>query len=102
SAGILGQEAPAQGIRAWLHRDDNQIALRGIRALNLRALHLTGVPQEIALFGGLQKLDLGNNLLTSLPAGTFDPLPRLRILHLDNNRLDTLTKGLFEKLTGLQ
>ena len=51
---------------------------------------------------GLQRLDLHNNELTTLPAGVFDALGSLTTLRLDGNELTTLPAGVFDGLDGLQ
>ena len=46
-------------------------------------------------------LDLGDNSLSTLPAGVFDQLTALPDLNLSGNSLSTLPAGVFDGLTAL-
>ena len=46
----------------------------------------------------LRILDLSNNSLTSLPDGVFDELLLLEVLHLGGNRLTTVPQDIFDQL----
>ena len=49
----------------------------------------------------LQVLMQGNSNLTAIPAGLFDPLPKLGNAYLFDNGLTTLPSGLFDNNPSL-
>lgn len=51
---------------------------------------------------GLQLLDLGRNLLDTVPEGVFDGLAALRVLDVSANRLGSLPAGALEGLVALE
>ena len=64
---------------------------------------MTTLPAGV--FDGLTRLrllDLGENRLTTLPDGVFDELTRLEHLWLSENQLTTLPAGVFDELTSLR
>ena len=50
----------------------------------------------------IDKVDLSNNLLSTLPVGLFDDLPSVPRLELQNNRLTGLPEGIFSELSNLE
>ncbi|XP_041915840.1 leucine-rich repeat-containing protein 19-like [Alosa sapidissima] len=74
-------------------------SLPALRALNLSHNNLSAL-EHTALSGSLTELDLSHNHIVSLPL--FGKLPSLERLHLQGNRLNTLTKETFAALEKLQ
>jgi Leucine-rich repeat (LRR) protein len=104
-AGMPEQDAPVLGIRSWMREEANQPALQGITQLNLGFLYLddpTFLPEEIALCGGLQRLELQRNSLVSLQENAFLRMTALQRLDLSNNRLTLLPERGFQELVSLQ
>jgi len=67
--------------------------LSAITKLDLSALALTTIPEQIGAFIGLKTLDLSFNLLCSLPECLCD-LPALEHLDLRGNPLSSVPEGL--------
>uniref|UniRef100_A0A672LYQ2 Leucine-rich repeat-containing protein 40-like n=1 Tax=Sinocyclocheilus grahami TaxID=75366 RepID=A0A672LYQ2_SINGR len=57
------------------------------------------LPEEITLLQGLERLDLTNNDISSLPCG-LGTLPKLKSLALEGNPLRTIRRDLLTKGTG--
>lgn len=93
--------ASALEIRSWMEMDAHLDQLRRVSILDLRQCSLTWVPVEVEFFTGLEKLDLGNNLLPALPCHLFKGLCNLRYLYLDHNQLLSLPPHLFDSLRRL-
>ena len=76
-------------------------SLTQLRGLFLGHNGLKNIPAEdgIARLTGLQTLDLGNNLLSSLPSGLFK-LTALKKLYVDQNRVASIPAGI-DRLNGL-
>ena len=76
----------------------------GIRAIRIDRQGLTSL--QAGDFDGLTKLKkwlyLQENQLTGLPEGVFDGLTNLQWLHLSDNQLTWLPEGVFDGLTNLQ
>ncbi|XP_042562941.1 leucine-rich repeat-containing protein 40 [Clupea harengus] len=98
-----------------LHMGNNQIEemkaeymkhLSALSVLELRDNKLKVLPDEVTLLEGLERLDLANNDITSLPC-TLGNLPNLKSVSLEGNplrgvRRDLLTKGTGELLKYLR
>ncbi|XP_076134191.1 leucine-rich repeat-containing protein 40 isoform X1 [Alosa pseudoharengus] len=98
-----------------LHVGNNQITgiqaeylkhLSALCVLELRDNKLKALPEEVTLLEGLERLDLTNNDLTSLPCALGN-LPKLKSVSLEGNplrgiRRDLLTKGTGELLKYLR
>jgi Leucine-rich repeat (LRR) protein len=100
SQGISGQDVPAEQISSWIR--ENPAVLKGITELFLRSSQLRGVPGNIGVFSNLRRLALNDNLLESLPPGTFDRLDQLVELDLSGNQLETLSSNAFRGLIHLE
>ena len=66
-------------------------AFRGVEILDLRDLHFTTLPSDIAGFADLRELDLTGNHLTDLPP-EIERLTQLRRLNLSPNRFKNNTR----------
>ncbi|XP_043266804.1 toll-like receptor Tollo [Venturia canescens] len=76
-------------------------------ASSLQDLHLNGnrlaaVPDALKATPLLRTLDLGENLISEIPSGTFDHVSQLYGLRLTENHIGNLTKGIFEKIKELK
>ena len=76
----------------------------------LEGLHLGGNLLESSILGNrtfaglskLERLTLGANRLTALPARAFGDLRNLKILTLDNNEIEVLSPNAFQGLSKLE
>lgn len=72
--------------------------LTNLKMLELGSNRIRSVPPEIASLFHLEELWLGKNKITSM---TLPPLPRLRHMSLQNNRLEVWEPAFFQNLSGL-
>ena len=72
--------------------------LTNLKMLELGSNRIRSVPPEIASLVHLEELWLGKNKITSM---TLPPLPRLRHMSLQNNRLEVWEPAFFQNLSGL-
>lgn len=72
--------------------------LTNLKMVELGSNRIRCVPPEIASLVHLEELWLGKNKITSM---TLPPLPRLRHLSLQNNRLEVWEPAFFQNLSGL-
>ncbi|XP_001603014.1 toll-like receptor Tollo [Nasonia vitripennis] len=75
-------------------------------ASSLQDLHLNGnrlmaIPEALKATPLLRALDLGENLISGIPKGTFDHMVHLSGLRLIDNHIGNLTKGIFDKIRDL-
>ena len=75
-------------------------------ASSLQDLHLNGnrlmaIPEALKATPLLRALDLGENLISGIPKGTFDHMIHLSGLRLIDNHIGNLTKGIFDKIRDL-
>ncbi|KAK0089180.1 hypothetical protein PV325_008626 [Microctonus aethiopoides] len=68
-----------------------------LQDLHLNGNRLTAVPDALKATPLLRTLDLGENLISEIPTGTFDHVSQLYGLRLTENHIGNLTKGIFEK-----
>ncbi|TVK90638.1 Leucine-rich repeat-containing protein 40 [Bagarius yarrelli] len=108
-------ELPSCTTLKELHCGNNQIEvleadhlkhLSALSVLELRDNKVKILPEEITLLQGLERLDLTNNDISSVPCGLGN-LPKLKSLALEGNSLRTirreiLTKGTSELLKYLR
>ncbi|XP_046424090.1 toll-like receptor Tollo [Neodiprion pinetum] len=74
---------------------------------SLQDFHLNGnrlstIPEALKATPSLRTLDLGENLISEIPNGTFDDMQQLYGLRLTENHIGNLTKGTFERITALK
>ena len=69
------------------------VVLSAVTKMDLSALALTAVPEQLGAFVGLRRLDLSFNSLTSLP-DSLATLPALEFLDLRGNPLSVVPAGL--------
>lgn len=72
--------------------------LTSLKMLELGSNRIRAVPAEIANLVNLEQLWLGKNKMTSM---AFPPMPALRHLSLQNNRLDVWDPSFFKNVSGL-
>ena len=72
--------------------------LTNLKMLELGSNRIRSVPPEIASLVNLEELWLGKNKITSM---TLPPLPRLRHISLQNNRLEVWEPSFFQNLSEL-
>uniref|UniRef100_A0A6V7LC47 TIR domain-containing protein n=1 Tax=Bracon brevicornis TaxID=1563983 RepID=A0A6V7LC47_9HYME len=72
-----------------------------LQDLHLNGNRLTAVPDALKATPLLRTLDLGENLISKIPTGTFDHVSQLYGLRLTENHIGNLTKGIFEKIKEL-
>ncbi|XP_063988423.1 toll-like receptor Tollo [Diachasmimorpha longicaudata] len=73
-----------------------------LQDLHLNGNRLTAVPDALKATPLLRTLDLGENLISEIPTGTFDHVSQLYGLRLTENHIGNLTKGIFEKIKELK
>ncbi|XP_011297545.1 slit homolog 2 protein [Fopius arisanus] len=73
-----------------------------LQDLHLNGNQLTAVPDALKATPLLRTLDLGENLISEIPTGTFDHVSQLYGLRLTENHIGNLTKGIFEKIKELK
>jgi len=73
-------------------------SLRELKMLELGCNRIRGIPLEIGNLVNLEELWLGKNKIVSM---AMPPLPKLRHLSLQNNRLETWDPSLFHNCRGL-
>ncbi|XP_066599210.1 toll-like receptor Tollo [Prorops nasuta] len=76
-------------------------------ASSLQDFHLNGnrlvaVPEALKATPLLRTLDLGENLISEIPSGTFDHVSQLYGLRLTENHIGNLSKGVFDKIRELK
>lgn len=76
-------------------------------ASSLQDFHLNGnrlssIPEALKATPLLRTLDLGENLISEIPNGTFDHMHQLYGLRLTENHIGNLTTGIFDKITELK
>ncbi|XP_037079539.1 toll-like receptor Tollo, partial [Pollicipes pollicipes] len=77
------------------HIDDEAFGhARGLTELQLQGNRLRGLPPALGRLPRLQRLDLGDNGVVSLPAGALQPLSHLGFLRLAGNRLANVSAAL--------
>jgi Leucine-rich repeat (LRR) protein len=69
------------------------VALSAVTRLDLSALELTAIPEQLGAFVGLRRLDLSFNLLTALPA-SLSRLTALEWLDLRGNPINAIPEEL--------
>ncbi|NP_001103840.1 leucine-rich repeats and immunoglobulin like domains 3 S homeolog precursor [Xenopus laevis] len=57
------------------------------------------LPEHLTPYQSLETLDLSNNLLAELKAGSF-PTLQLKYLYINNNRISTMQSGAFDNLSA--
>ncbi|XP_018108000.1 leucine-rich repeats and immunoglobulin-like domains protein 3 isoform X3 [Xenopus laevis] len=57
------------------------------------------LPEHLKPYQSLETLDLSNNLITELRAGSF-PALQLKYLYINNNRINTMQSGAFDNLSA--
>ncbi|XP_078678017.1 uncharacterized protein LOC144914261 isoform X2 [Branchiostoma floridae x Branchiostoma belcheri] len=71
----------------------------GVTHLHLQNNLITKLNQsDFSQYGNLTNLDLGNNDISEIQAGTFYPTPELRTLSLSHNKLTSLRSDMFAGL----
>ncbi|XP_015591513.1 toll-like receptor Tollo [Cephus cinctus] len=73
-----------------------------LQDLHLNGNRLTSIPEALKATPLLRTLDLGENLITEIPHGTFDHVPQMYGLRLTENHIGNLTKGIFDKIVDLK
>ncbi|KAG8035392.1 hypothetical protein G9C98_006838 [Cotesia typhae] len=73
-----------------------------LQDLHLNGNRLTSVPDALKATPLLRTLDLGENLISEIPIGTFDHVSQLYGLRLTENHIGNLTKGIFDKIKELK
>lgn len=75
------------------------VVLSAVTRLDLSALNLTVLPEQLCAFAGLKDLDVSFNRLTVLP-DTLSQLPALQRLDVSGNPLTALPAGLEDVVVG--
>ncbi|KAL2717613.1 toll-like receptor Tollo [Vespula squamosa] len=73
-----------------------------LQDLHLNGNRLTSVPDALKATPLLRTLDLGENLISEIPSGTFDHVAQLYGLRLTENHIGNLTKGIFDRIKELK
>ncbi|KAI4503247.1 hypothetical protein M0802_001469 [Mischocyttarus mexicanus] len=73
-----------------------------LQDLHLNGNRLTSVPDALKATTLLRTLDLGENLISEIPSGTFDHVVQLYGLRLTENHIGNLTKGIFDRIKELK
>jgi len=86
-------DMPSQpnALRTYLTEPDVQVAMSGIRTLDLSQLEIRFIPIEITYFSALHELNLSQNHIDHLP-DEIGSLKTLRFLNLEDNDLQELPK----------
>ncbi|XP_043784190.1 toll-like receptor Tollo [Apis laboriosa] len=83
----------------------NPAALRNASSLqefHLNRNQLESVPDALKATPLLRTLDLGENLISEIPSGTFDHVSQLYGLRLTENHIGNLSKGVFDRIKELK
>lgn len=72
-----------------------------LQDLHLNGNRLTSIPEALKATPLLRALDLGENLISELPRGSFDHMTHLSGLRLIDNHIGNLSKGTFDKIKEL-
>ncbi|XP_031772792.1 LOW QUALITY PROTEIN: toll-like receptor Tollo [Apis florea] len=83
----------------------NPSALRNASSLqefHLNRNQLHSVPDALKATPLLRTLDLGENLISEIPSGTFDHVSQLYGLRLTENHIGNLSKGVFDRIKELK
>ncbi|KAL6267920.1 hypothetical protein P5V15_000988 [Pogonomyrmex californicus] len=73
-----------------------------LQDFHLNGNRLTSVPDALKATPLLRTLDLGENLISEIPSGTFDHVVQLYGLRLTENHIGNLTKGVFDRIKELK
>lgn len=87
-------------IRKWFRDHQSKLAL--IEKLELIEIGLTEIPQEIQFFTGIKVLDLKNNKITFLNPDLFVALTKLEKINLRENLLETIPANWGDRLSHLK
>ncbi|KAG7205305.1 hypothetical protein KM043_007310 [Ampulex compressa] len=73
-----------------------------LQEFHLNRNRLKSVPEALKATPLLRTLDLGENLISEIPSGTFDHVAQLYGLRLTENHIGNLTKGVFDRIKELK
>ncbi|XP_012272309.1 toll-like receptor Tollo [Orussus abietinus] len=73
-----------------------------LQDLYLNGNRLTVIPEALEATPLLRTLDLGENLISEIPNGTFDHLSQMYGLRLTENHIGNLSKGIFDRTKELK
>ncbi|KOX77951.1 Protein toll [Melipona quadrifasciata] len=73
-----------------------------LQEFHLNRNQLKSVPDALKATPLLRTLDLGENLISEIPTGTFDHVAQLYGLRLTENHIGNLTKGVFDRIKELK